>query len=167
MPTNLYGPGDNYHLENSHVLPALIRKFCDAVSNNTKEVICWGTGNPMREFLHVDDLADACIFALEKWKPDFTKSSKTNDSNDFPFLNIGTGLEISIKELAELIANIVSFKGKIKWDISKPDGTLKKRLDISRATKLGWQSKISLKDGIIKTIEDYKSECKNGILRNR
>lgn len=165
MPTNLYGPGDNYHPENSHVLPALIKKFCDARENNSKEVICWGSGNPYREFLHVDDLGDACVYALEKWKPGLPNSPKDMNGNYLSFINIGTGQDISIKDLATLIAEIVGFKGIIKWDSKKPDGTLRKRLDISRFTELGWEAKIKLKDGIKKTVDDYKKELKEGRLR--
>ena len=146
MPTNLYGPADNYHPTNSHVLPALIRKFQEAVDLNKKEVICWGSGSPLREFLHVDDLAEACLFTLEKWKP---------SKEDIHFLNIGTGKDISIKELARIIAQETGFKGNILWDQTKPDGTFRKVLDVGRINKLGWKAKISLSDGIRKTIFEY------------
>ena len=165
MPTNLYGPGDNYHPENSHVLPSLIRKFCNAVENDEKEVICWGSGNPLREFLHVDDLADACLYFLENWKPGLIKTPKDDYGKYLPFLNVGTGLEISIKDLANLISNILDFKGEIKWDKSKPDGTLRKTLDITKAKNMGWQSKINLKDGIKRTIDNYKNNLISGNLR--
>ncbi len=144
MPTNLYGPGDNFDLKASHVLPALIRKFHEAKINNKKEVEVWGTGSPKREFLHVDDLADACIFLM-------------NNYDDSEIVNIGTGKDISIKELAELIKDIVGFKGKIVWDTSKPDGTPRKLLDVSRLHKLGWKHKISLKEGIKMTYKWYCS----------
>ncbi len=165
MPTNLYGPGDNYHPENSHVLPALIRKFCDAKENHCKEVICWGSGTPYREFLHVDDLAAACIFALEHWKPGLPNSPKHKDGSYLSFINIGSGQEVSIKELANLIAEIVGYKGTIKWDSQKPDGTLKKRLDTTRAKELGWESKINLQEGIKMTVAEYKKVLKEGRLR--
>ena len=122
MPTNLYGPGDNYHKDNSHVLPAMIRRFCEALEHRHESVTLLGTGNPLREFLHVDDLGDASVFALENW---------SLKSDEPPFLNVGTGVDITIRELAELIAEAVGFDGKINWDISKPDGTPKKLLDVS------------------------------------
>ena len=150
MPTNLYGPGDNYHPSHSHVMAALIRRFTEAARNRTDEVTCWGTGSPRREFLHVDDLASAAVFCLETWR-----YSPENDQA--PFLNIGTGTDVSIRELAELIAIATGFKGTIKWDTSKPDGTPRKLLDISRAKTLGWQPTISLKTGIESTINNYLS----------
>ena len=156
MPTNLYGPGDNYHPLNSHVLPALIRKFYNAKVKKLKSVQCWGTGSPMREFLHVDDLGEACLFVLEKWDPDNQNSPRDLNGNPHFFLNVGTGSDISIKELTEIIANQVKFDGEIKWDISKPDGTPKKLLNINKIQTLGWNPKISLVDGIQDTIEDYK-----------
>tara|TARA_B100001989_G_scaffold236171_1_gene197913 strand:+ start:578 stop:1576 length:999 start_codon:yes stop_codon:yes gene_type:complete len=161
MPTNLYGPGDNYHPLNSHVLPALIRKFIDAKKNKLKSVKCWGSGEPYREFLHVDDLAKACIFALEKWDPDDKSSPKDIHDNPLNFLNVGTGIDLSIKDLASKIAHEVGYKGLIKWDKSKPDGTPKKLLDISRIKSLGWTPTISLDDGISKTIELYKTIYKD------
>lgn len=150
MPTNLYGPGDNYHLENSHVIPSLLRKFHEAKIQNKEYVTCWGTGKPMREFLHVNDLGKACKFVLEDWYPDL-------NSEDFAlnFLNVGTGKDLSIKDLAILIAKITSYKGEIRWDTIKPDGTPKKLLDISRITKLGWQPTISLEEGLSHTYEDF------------
>ena len=150
MPTNLYGPGDNYHPSHSHVMAALIRRFTEAVSNGADEVTCWGTGSPRREFLHVDDLASAAVFFLETWR-----YSPEND--EAPFLNVGTGTDISIKELSELIAIATGFKGAIKWDASKPDGTPRKLLDISLAQTLGWQPTISLEAGIKSTINNYLS----------
>lgn len=135
MPTNLYGPNDNYDLNNSHVLPALIRKFHEAKINNNPEVILWGTGTPFREFLHVDDLADACFFLME------------NYSNE-DFVNCGTGEEISIKDLALLIKDIVGYTGNIIHDTSKPDGTPRKLTDVSRLHQLGWKHNILLRDGI-------------------
>lgn len=135
MPTNLYGPNDNYDLQNSHVLPALIRKFHEAKMENKDEVIIWGTGEVFREFLYVDDLADACIFIM-------------NNYNENTILNIGTGKDISIKDLAYLVKDIIGFTGEIKFDTSKPDGPPKKLLDISKLDKLGWKYKIELRDGI-------------------
>ena len=148
MPTNLYGPGDNYHPENSHVLPALIRRFHEAKESGAESVICWGTGSPMREFLHVDDLGDACVFALENWQP---------SSDELQYLNVGTGIDLTIRELAESIAGAIGYEGEIVWDKSKPDGTPKKQLEIIGLKDLGWQSSICLLDGISSTIEVYKT----------
>lgn len=142
MPTNLYGPYDNFHPENSHVMPALIRRFHEAKVNGAKEVVVWGSGAPLREFLYSEDMADACIYLME-----------TYEGNDF--FNIGTGQEITIKDLAELIKNIVGYEGKIVWDSSKPDGTPRKLLDVSRLKKAGWTYKIELKDGIEKAYKWY------------
>jgi GDP-L-fucose synthase len=138
MPTNLYGPNDNFDLESSHVLPALLRKFHEAKQKNEKEVIMWGTGKPKREFLHVDDLADACIFLM-------------NNYEDSEIVNIGTGEDIEIIELAKMIKNIVGFEGEIKNDLEKPDGTPKKQLDVSKLHNLGWKHKIPLDEGIKET----------------
>lgn len=140
MPTNLYGPNDNFDLESSHVLPALLRKFHDAKENNAEEVVMWGTGSPMREFLYVDDLADACIHLMN-----------TYEENEI--VNIGTGEDITIKNLAILIKKIVRFKGEIINDTTKPDGTPRKLLDVSKLHGLGWQYKTSLEDGIKKSYE--------------
>ena len=126
MPTNLFGLGDNYDVNNSHVMAALIKKFCDAKNHEINEVTCWGTGKPLREFLYVDDLGDAVVFALEKWNPNSNTSPKDKFGNPLLHLNVGTGKEISIKRLAELIAKLCDYKGKINWDLSKPDGTPKK-----------------------------------------
>ena len=138
MPTNLYGPGDNFHPENSHVLPALIRRFHEAKEKGAEQVTLWGTGQPMREFLHVGDLADAAVHMVKHY-------------SDEAIINIGTGKDITILELARLIANIVGFEGRIETDPSKPDGTPRKLLDVSKAKELGWQAKISLQDGIEQT----------------
>ena len=153
MPTNLYGPGDNYHPTNSHVLPALIRKFHEAKLAGSNIVTCWGSGKPEREFLHVDDLAKACRFVLENWDPNEKSAPKDIDGNPLIFLNVGTGKDLSISELARKIAIEVGFKGEIKWDISKPDGTPKKLLDISRIESLGWHPIISIDEGIKKTVQ--------------
>lgn len=142
MPINLYGPNDNFDLESSHVFPALIRKFSDAVENNDQQVIVWGSGTPRREFLHVDDLAKAIIVCLEKYDSD-------------QHINIGTGSDLTIKELAEKIAKISGFGGEIIWDSTKDDGTPQKLLDVQKITKLGWEPKISLDDGIKSTIDWY------------
>ena len=144
MPTNLYGSGDNFDLENSHVLPALIRKFHEAKINNQNEIVVWGTGAPKREFLHVDDLADACIFLM-------------NNYDNSEIINIGTGEDISIKELAEMIKEITGFTGEINWDASKPDGTPRKLLDVSKLHNLGWKHQINLPDGILSVYEWYQS----------
>ena len=164
MPTNLYGPGDNYNLKNSHVMPALIKKFHNAKTNEKPEVICWGTGTPKREFLYVDDLAEASIFILEN------VSSESN--HDFNFylnkdslINIGTGFDISIKDLANIIAQELNYKGEILWENSKPDGTPRKLLDVSQVNKLGWQAKTSLKKGIKLTINNYEKELRNKSIR--
>jgi GDP-L-fucose synthase len=143
MPTNMYGPGDNFDLENSHVLPALIRKFHDAKTKGKASVTLWGTGSPMREFLHADDLGRACVYLLENY-------------NDEIAINVGVGEDIAIKKLAELIKGIVGFQGDIVWDNTKPDGTPRKLLDVSRITALGWKPEISLEDGIRSTYEWFK-----------
>ena len=158
MPTNLYGPGDNYHLENSHVMASLINKFCLAVKNSSKNVICWGSGTPKREFLHVDDLGDAALFCLENWQPSKDNSPKDNIGNPLNHLNVGTGYDITIKELANLIASITNFDGEIIWDKNKPDGTPKKQLDITKIKQLGWEPKIKLINGLKKTIKDYRDK---------
>lgn len=142
MPTNLYGPGDNFDLETSHVLPALIRKFHEAKTQGAKQVVVWGTGTPRREFLHVDDLADACLFLMQHY-------------NDEDIINVGTGKDISIRELAELIAEITGFSGEIVFDTSKPDGTPRKLLNVSRLWAMGWRPKIGLREGIEETYHWY------------
>ncbi len=147
MPTNLYGPNDNFDEVNSHVFAALIRKFVVSEINQIDKVFCWGDGTPKREFMHVDDLGDACVFCLENLK---------FSSQDNPYLNVGTGKDITILELASLIRKKVGYEGKIIWDQTKPNGTNQKKLDVSRINKLGWQSKISLDQGIDQTIEEFK-----------
>ena len=151
MPTNLYGPGDNYHPTNSHVLPALIRRFHEANECNASSVTCWGTGSPLREFLHVDDLGRACLFALEDWRP---------DPGELIYLNVGTGVDMTIRELAESVANAIGYGGSIEWDTSKPDGTPKKQLDVTRMAALGWSAQISLAEGLINTILDFRRKIK-------
>ena len=145
MPTNLYGPGDNYDLKNSHVLPALIRKIHEAKTQGAKEVIVWGSGAPKREFLYSDDLADACVFLMEKY----------NASDVGEFVNIGVGREITIRELAELVADVVGFRGMLVFDGSKPDGSPRKLLDVSRLQALGWQAKTGFREGITKAYSDF------------
>lgn len=146
MPTNLYGPNDNYDLNNSHVLPALIRKFHEAKTHGAKDVTIWGTGSPLREFLHVDDLANACIFLMESYEGD-------------EWLNIGVGNDISIKDLALLIKDIVGFEGELIFDTSKPDGTPRKLMDVSKINNLGWKAEISLEEGIKAVYEAYKQHA--------
>jgi len=152
MPTNLYGPADNYHLQNSHVLPALIRKFHEARETNQPEVVAWGTGAPRREFLHVDDLADACAFLLRLDNPP-------------DWINVGTGTDVTIKELTETIASVTGFTGRIVWDTSKPDGTPRKLMDVSRLTKLGWKAKLGLLEGVERTYQSFLAEKAAGTLR--
>ncbi len=141
MPTNLYGPGDNYDLQKSHVLPALLRKFHEAKQNQQTEVEIWGTGSPLREFLHVDDLADACIFLMQTY-------------NEKPFLNVGTGEDLSIRDLAEMIAEVVGYSGAMRFDTSKPDGTPRKLMDVSRLHQLGWRHRIGLRQGIAQVYQE-------------
>ena len=156
MPTNLYGPGDNYDPYNSHVMASLISKFCKATKNSYDSVTCWGSGKPLREFLYVDDLGDAVVFALERFAPGKYFSPLDEEDNPLYFLNVGTSKDISIKDLAHKIATLSGFKGEIKWDNQKPDGTPKKQLNIQKISELGWEPKITLEDGIKKTIADYK-----------
>ena len=160
MPTNLYGPGDNYHPENSHVMAAMIRKFAEAKKYSYKTVTCWGTGNVLREFLHVDDLANAAVFALENWDPKATNSPKDKDGNKLLHLNVGTGEDLSIKELSIKIASLIGYNGSIFWDKTKPDGTPKKQLDISRIRSLGWEPKKKLNEGILEIIQKYYTNLK-------
>ena len=142
MPTNLYGPGDNYHPKNSHVLPAFIRRFYEAVKNDVDQVECWGSGSAKREFLHVDDLSTALIFLMDNY-------------NSEGWVNVGTGVDLSIKELAETIAEIAGYKGEIVWDSSKPDGAPRKLLNVDKMSGLGWSSKITLTDGLKSVYDDY------------
>lgn len=142
MPTNLYGPNDNYHPTNSHVIPALIRRFHEAKIQKNHEVICWGTGRPLREFLYVDDLADACVYLMNHYSGDQT-------------VNLGTGKELSIKSLTEIIACVVGYEGMIKWDVTKPDGTPRKLLDVSNLEELGWHYQTELEEGLRLTYEDF------------
>jgi GDP-L-fucose synthase len=152
MPTNLYGPGDNYHPQNSHVLPALIRRFHQAKVDEQAEVLAWGTGSPMREFLHVDDLADACAFLLRLESPP-------------DLINIGTGTDVTIRELTELVADVVGYAGKIAWDASKPDGTPRKLMDVTRLSALGWSASVPLRTGVERTYAAFLTELAAGNLR--
>ena len=153
MPTNLYGPGDNYHLQNSHVLPALIRKFHEAKEAGRGEIMAWGTGSPRREFLHVDELADACAFLLSLADPP-------------DLVNVGTGTDVTIRELTELVAEITGFNGRIVWDSSKPDGSPRKLMNVSRLTGLGWKARFSLREGVAQTYQSYLAEKGAGNLRS-
>ncbi len=150
MPTNLYGTNDNYDLVNSHVLPAMIRKFHEAKEKGASEMTLWGTGSPMREFLHADDLAEACLFLMENY-------------NESELVNIGTGEDVTIKNLAALVKQIVGFKGEIIWDTSKPDGTPRKLMDVSKLHGLGWHHKIALEDGIKLAYQDFLKLTEAGI----
>lgn len=145
MPTNLYGPGDNYHPQNSHVLPSFIRRFHEAKLSSQPEVQCWGSGDPMREFLHVNDLASACIFLMENY-------------DEEGWVNIGTGSDLRIKDLANMVADVVGYKGQIKWDTSKPDGTPRKLLNVGLINSLGWKASIDLRKGIESVYEKYASD---------
>jgi len=150
MPTNLYGPNDNFDIQGSHVLPALIRRFHEAKESGAKEVVLWGTGTPRREFLHVDDLAEACLFLMENYD-----SAET--------INVGVGQDVTIRELAEIVADVVGYSGRLVQDPSKPDGTLRKLLDVSRINDLGWKAKVPLREGILATYQwflEHRSEMR-------
>lgn len=157
MPTNLYGPGDNYHPSNSHVIAALLRRFYEAHQNSAPSVTCWGSGTPRREFLHVDDLAAAAVFCLENWDPSRIKAPKDQSGEPLHYLNVGSGSDVTIKELAELIAEKIGFKGLINWDNSKPDGTPQKLLDVNQLQSMGWSASISLAEGLKKVIINLPS----------
>jgi GDP-L-fucose synthase len=156
MPTNLYGPGDNYHPTNSHVLPALIRRFHEAAERGDAKVTCWGSGTPLREFLHVDDLGEACVFALEQWQP---------GPDELQHLNVGTGVDLSILELAQAVAVATGFAGEINWDSSKPDGTPRKQLDVSRLAALGWRARIPLVEGLASTVAEFRDQFSQQLVR--
>jgi GDP-L-fucose synthase len=156
MPTNLYGPNDNYDLNNSHVMPALIRKMHEAKQRGDKEVVVWGTGTPKREFLYSDDMAEACLYLLEQ--PESRLSDLFNDERP-PLVNIGCGEDLSIRELAEMIAGVVAYSGKLVFDSSKPDGTMRKLMDVSRMKGMGWTSSTSLHKGILTAYQSYLKEA--------
>ena len=158
MPTNLYGSGDNYHPTNSHVLPALLRRFHDAKQTGDNSVTCWGTGSPLREFLHSDDLGEACVFSLQHWSAICDNAPRDSSGQPLSFLNVGTGTDIPIRHLAEKIADVVKYEGRIVWDTSKPDGTPKKQLDVGRLEMMGWKAKITLDQGLIMAYDDFQ-EC--------
>ena len=157
MPTNLYGPGDNFHPENSHVLPALMRRFHEAAQNSNDEVVIWGSGTPRREFLHVDDMATASLHVLDLAKADY-------DANTQPMLshiNVGTGSDVSILELAQLVAKTTGYAGRITTDPTKPDGTPRKLMDVGRLADMGWHAQIALEDGVAQTYEWYLANANN------
>ena len=161
MPTNLYGPGDNFHPENSHVLPALIRRFHEAAQAGAEEVVLWGTGKPMREFLHVDDMAEASLFVLDL-------DAETYAANTQPMLshiNVGTGTDVTIRELADMVAEVTGFQGRIVQDTSKPDGTMKKLMDVSRLAEMGWRARIGLREGIESTYAWFLEGLEKGTIR--
>ncbi|UOA24499.1 GDP-L-fucose synthase [Sulfitobacter pontiacus] len=149
MPTNLYGPGDNFHPQNSHVLPALIRRFHEATRDGAKEVVIWGSGKPMREFLHVDDMAEASLFVLDLPRDAYAAQMHPMQSH----INVGTGRDISIAALAQMVAELTGFKGRLVFDTSKPDGTMRKLMDVSRLAEMGWRARIDLKDGLRETYD--------------
>ena len=161
MPCNLYGNGDNYNPNTAHVIPALINKFYNAKHNNLEKVICWGSGKPLREFLYVDDLAEACYLALNNWENPNSKINFEKKLENLSWLNVGSGSEISIKKLAEKIADLVGFQGEINWDKTMPDGTPRKILDISKIRSLGWEPKITLEEGLKHSINDFKKNIYN------
>lgn len=165
MPTNLYGTGDNYHPTNSHVLPALLRRFHEAKTHGDDVVTCWGSGTPLREFLHADDLGDACVFALENWSALADTAPRNAAGEPLAFLNVGTGVDLSIRALAEQIAATVGFEGAIHWDTSKPDGTPKKQLNVERLQAMGWRAGISLKEGLGLAYADFKAALAEQRLR--
>jgi nucleoside-diphosphate-sugar epimerase len=147
MPTNLYGPGDNFHPTNSHVMPAMMRRFHEAVRDGRDEVVVWGTGTPRREFLHVDDMAEASLFAMDLDRAIYQANTEPMLSH----INVGTGTDVSIRELAELLADVTGFKGRLLFDTSKPDGTSRKLMDVSRLCAMGWRASTELRDGVEET----------------
>ncbi|WP_373387090.1 GDP-L-fucose synthase family protein [Pseudomonas alcaligenes] len=161
MPTNLYGPYDNYHPENSHVIPALIRRFHEAKQAKAEEVVIWGTGTPMREFLHVDDMAAACLHVMNI----DTETYQANTQPMLSHINVGTGTDVTIRELAQTLAEVVGFSGKVVFDTSKPDGTPRKLMDVSRLKRLGWQASIELKEGLASAYEWYVAHQHNHTTR--
>ena len=158
IPPNLFGDNDNYKENNSHVLAALIRKFYEAKIFNKEEVVCWGSGKPKREFMFIEDFGDACVFILENFNPDISNKESI-------YLNVGTGQDLTILEIAEKIAILSDFKGKISWDKSKPDGTLQKKLNINLLANLGWKSKFSLEEGLKGTIKYFEKNYNSKSIR--
>ena len=158
MPTNLYGEGDNFHPENSHVLPAMIQRFHNAVEDNMDEVVIWGTGTPKREFLHVDDMADASLFVLNLDKEKYEAETAPMLSH----INVGTGTDVTILEVAQIIAEVVGFEGQITCDTTKPDGTMRKLMDVSRLERMGWKAQIDLRSGLERTYAWYKEQLTSG-----
>ena len=158
MPTNLYGEGDNFHPENSHVLPAMIQRFHNAVEDGLDEVVIWGTGTPMREFLHVDDMAEASLFVLNLDKATYDAETEEMLSH----INVGTGTDVTILEVAQIIADVVGFKGQITCDTSKPDGTMRKLMDVTRLERMGWKAQVGLREGLERTYGWYKEQLANG-----
>jgi GDP-L-fucose synthase len=160
MPTNLYGPGDNYHPENSHVIPALLRRFHEAKIKGTEKVVIWGTGTPRREFLYVDDMADACVHVMHLDRPVY----ESNTESQLSHINVGAGKDVTIAELAELIGRVVGYEGKIEFDASKPDGTPRKLMDSSRLRALGWSPKVQLLEGMIETYAQFEATAGYGVV---
>ena len=165
MPTNLYGTGDNYHPTNSHVLPALLRRFHEAKIRGDASVTCWGSGSPLREFLHADDLGAACVFAMEHWSALADDAPKNDAGQPLAFLNVGTGVDLTIRSLAEQIAAVVGFAGDLHWDTTKPDGTPKKQLDVSRLQAMGWSASMPLSEGLPRAYADFKTALATEQLR--
>ena len=161
MPTNLYGTGDNYDLKTSHVLPALVRKFSEAKRHGYENVICWGDGSPFREFLHCDDLGEACVYSLENINIKSINKFK-NLGNNLNHVNVGTGIDITIKDLAELISKEIGYEGEIIWDLNKPNGTPQKKLDVSLINQLGWKNRISIREGLRLTIREFEEKLSKG-----
>jgi GDP-L-fucose synthase len=163
MPTNLYGPGDNYHPENSHVIPAMIRRFHEAKVNKSEQVVIWGTGTPRREFLYVDDMAEASVHVMELQRADYDAHTEPMQSH----INVGAGIDVTIRELAELIGKVVGYTGKIEFDTSKPDGTPRKWLDIAKLQKLGWRPSVALVDGLTSTYQSFSSSHNEVIAKEK
>ena len=161
MPTNLYGPGDNYNPKSSHVLAALIHKFHIATELSSPTVNCLGTGSPFREFLYADDLGEAVVFALENWDPNSEDAPLDENGDPLTILNVGTGIDISIRDLVEIISAKIDFQGEVVWDKNKPDGTPKKLLDVSKFKKFGWEAKIGLEEGLDTAIKEFSDSYLN------
>ena len=167
MPSNLYGPGDNYDETNSHVLPSFIRRFHQARISSSPSLSCWGSGNVLREFLYVDDLALACLFALEHWDPSDPLSPKDTNNRPLSYLNVGTGIDITIRDLAMYVSNVVGYRGPITWDTSKPEGVPRKLLDVSRLKSLGWSPQYDLSAGLLHTYSDFCQQLSSHSLREK